>query len=82
MLLQAIPVLHFFSSQKEIFYALIDEEKPEEKAKEKKECRECHSLFSLAPVEKKITNTFSLFAIHQYTSPLLEFLTPPPDDAC
>lgn len=37
MFLQAIPVLHFFSSQKEIFYSYIDEDKtPETKvAKEK-----------------------------------------------
>jgi hypothetical protein len=81
MLLQAIPVLHFFSSQKEIFYALIDEEKPEEKANEKKEYRECVSLSSIVPPEEKDVHLFSLFAIHHYTSPLLELMTPPPD-AC
>lgn len=81
MLLQAIPVLHFFSSQKEIFYVMIDEEKPDEKVNEKKEYRECNSITSLAPFEEKIRNSFSLLTIQPYISPLLELLTPPPD-AC
>ncbi len=37
MLLQAIPVVHFFSAQPETFYIALDEEKPGEKTKELKE---------------------------------------------
>ena len=81
MLLQAIPVLHFFSAQKEIFYALIDEEKPQEKAAEKKECRQAASLLMVSPAEKTIKIFFPLLGCGSYNSPLLELQTPPPD-AC
>ncbi len=81
MLLQAIPVLHFFSSRAEVFYAYIDEEKPDEKSKVKKEVKEILTLtidLTILPSNKQIFNprTESI-----YSSPLLEFLTPPPD-AC
>lgn len=79
MLLQAIPVLHFFSSQKEVFYVYIDEEKTEENAKEKKESKEYLSLtssFSLPEINKP---HFPPGTDKHYTFPLLEFLTPPPD---
>jgi hypothetical protein len=81
MLLQAIPVLHFFSSQAEVFYVYIDEEKPDEKSKEKKEGKEVLSLsidFTVSLSNKRIFNPSPESV---YGSPLLEFLTPPPD-AC
>ena len=41
MLLQAIPVLHFFAEKKEVFYSYVDEEEPEHKSKvEKKVSKE------------------------------------------
>ncbi|HEX8313614.1 MAG TPA: hypothetical protein VF609_01395 [Flavisolibacter sp.] len=82
MLLQAIPVLHFFSSQKEVFYTNIDEEKPNEKiAKEKKEGKEYLSLEVEPPVDQLIQTKYSAAADTNYSSPTLTFLTPPPD-AC
>ena len=79
MLLQAIPVLHFFSSQKEVFYVNIDEEKPEEGSKEKKESKEYLSL-ALGFLAPEINKTqFPSVTDKHYTFPLLEFLTPPPD---
>jgi flagellar basal body-associated protein FliL len=79
MLLQAIPVLHFFSSQKEVFYAYIDEEKPSEKSKETKEGKEYLSLSDMTPTEEELTTQFFPASVNAYASPLLEFLTPPPD---
>lgn len=79
MLLQAIPVLHFFSSQKEIFYTYIDEEKPDEKSKEKKEGKEFLSLTSFFPIEQIVTTLFSPATESHYISPKLEFITPPPN---
>ena len=81
MMLQAIPVLHFFSSQSEVFYVYIDEEKPDEKSKEKKEVKESLSLHLEVPVLLRIETLFNLTTERSYRSPLLEFLTPPPD-AC
>ena len=79
MLLQAIPVLHFFSSQKEIFYTYIDEEKPDEKFKEKKECKEFLSTTLISPVEQTAKTLFSPIIESHYISPKLEFVAPPPD---
>lgn len=79
MLLQAIPVLHFFSSQEEIFYAYIDEEKPDEKSKEKKESKEFLLPTSFSPTVQTIKTHFSPGIDSYYVTPILEFLTPPPD---
>ncbi|HYH13629.1 MAG TPA: hypothetical protein VD794_00320 [Flavisolibacter sp.] len=78
MLLQAIPVLHFFSSQKEVFYVYIDEEKLEEK-KDSKVSKELFTLIVCSPAEQLIKTYFSPGTDTYYSSPLLEFLTPPPD---
>jgi hypothetical protein len=78
MLLQAIPVLHFFSSQKEVFYVYIDEEKLEEK-KDSKESKELVTLLISSPTEQTIKTFFPSGTDTYYSSPLLEFLTPPPD---
>lgn len=82
MLLQAIPVLHFFSSQKAVFYSYVDEEKPEQKSKVGKEDfnREVAIITQSFP-EDESTYLFLPFVQKQHLSPLLEFLTPPPD-AC
>lgn len=81
LLLQAIPVLHFFSSQKQIFYALIDEEKPVEKVSvEKKAGKEyCFQTCAFAPPVVEVTARFRPFPLHPYTSPTLDALTPPPN---
>jgi uncharacterized protein YxeA len=76
MLLQAIPVLHFFSSQKEVFYVYIDEEKQDDSPKEKKES---FSLSSFSAAEQTIKTHYSSGTETNYASPILEFLTPPPD---
>lgn len=79
MLLQAIPVLHFFSSNKAIFYAYIDEEKPDDKIK--KEGKEYLTVSVAATFETKSKKEFFPFLVNHYSSPLLESLTRPPD-AC
>lgn len=82
MLLQAIPVLHFFSSQKAAFYTYIDEEKPEQKLKAGNEnqdlAKECNvALHALQEEESR--SFFADFIERSYPSPLLEFVAPPPD---
>jgi hypothetical protein len=80
MLLQAIPVLHFFSAKKAVFYSYIDEEKPEQKSKVEKEEYQKNGV--MAPhsfTEKESARSFSPFVQKHHVSPLLEFLTPPPD---
>jgi hypothetical protein len=80
MLLQAIPVLHFFSAQPEVFYAYIDEEKPgdNKKMKEGKEyVSATQPTFDFAEEEK----TYRRFSVNPFSSPPLEYTTPPPD-AC
>lgn len=80
LLLQAIPVLHFFAERKADFYSLIDEEKPSEKSEvEKKAGKE----FTTGADESLSIQTalpfFNTFALHPYAAPLLEDLTPPPN---
>ena len=79
MLLQAIPVLHFFAAQKEIFYVYIDEEKPNEKFKAKKEGKEFLSTTLISPAEQTVKTLFSPVIECDYISPKLEYVTPPPD---
>lgn len=79
MLVQAIPVMHFFSSQKGVFYVYIDEEKPDGKSKEKKDGKECLSAFYLPVSEQVITPLFTTGIDSQYAWPFLDSLTPPPD---
>ncbi|HVF98099.1 MAG TPA: hypothetical protein VM871_12290 [Flavisolibacter sp.] len=83
MLLQAIPVLHFFTEKPEIFYTSIDEEKPSEKGKETKEDKQGDKAFLsfCTPVSVKVVEAI---CFQNYTSllppsPHLEMLTPPPD---
>lgn len=79
MPLQAIPVLHLFFSQKEIFHAIPGEEKVEEISEEKKEGKE--TLFVVLPVENQHARAVYLpgSISNHYDSPLLDFSTPPPD---
>lgn len=79
MMLQAIPVLHFFSSHKEVFYAYIDEEKPDHKSKVKKEVKEYLTQSLFPAFEKEMKTSFPPIVLHRYSSPFLEYLTPPPD---
>jgi hypothetical protein len=81
MLLQAIPVLHFFSSQKEIFYTYVDEEKPEQKLKLEKEVKEFLVFSAKSFVLDESIRKYGRFIEHRPSSPLLEYATPPPD-AC
>lgn len=82
MLLQAIPVLHFFSSHKAVFYTYVDEEKPEQKSKiEKKDQADYLSVTENLFLEEKNPAVYVLFLAATPSSPLLEYATPPPD-AC
>jgi hypothetical protein len=79
MLLQAIPVLHFFSSHKAVFFALMDEEKPEVKSKATKDGKECLAIIITTLDEQAAEKHVVRHSPNSYPSPLLEFLTPPPD---
>lgn len=82
LLLQAIPVLHFFSARKTVFYSLIDEEKPVEKTvveKKASEEKEFLALFETGPVVKTVQRCFAPFFVSPYTSPSLDCITPPPN---
>ena len=81
MLLQAIPVLHFFADKKDIFYTYIDEEKPEKGTQEKDECKAFLDDANTYPEEQVCKARFSFIQVNSYATPHLEFLTPPPD-AC
>lgn len=83
LLLQAIPVLHFFSEEKAVFYSLIDEEKPVEKwGLEKKEGKEYLSAFQVPLVTEVTNRCFPSFRLSLYSSPTLDALTPPPNACC
>lgn len=82
MLLQAIPVLHFFMEKKEVFYSYVDEEEPEHKSKvEKKIAKEYLSIADLLDSSGETDCTYRHYTEDQPLSPSLEFLTPPPN-AC
>ncbi|HEU4904058.1 MAG TPA: hypothetical protein VFT06_14730 [Flavisolibacter sp.] len=82
LLLQAIPVLHFFSSHKSVFYSYVDEEEPGQKSKvEKKELKECLSVVPDLPLAEEKAPFYLPLSEEAPSSPILEFLTPPPN-AC
>ena len=82
LMLQAIPVLHFFSSQKAVFYSYVDEEKPDQKSKAEKEDYQKEACQVAYPFsDEEIRPLFLPFVEKQHSSPYLEALTPPPD-AC
>ena len=83
MLLQAIPVLHFFAEKKAVFYTYVDEEKPEQKSKFGKEGfnQEYTLLAQIFTEAPENVSLFSPFVQKRHSSPLLESLTRPPD-AC
>lgn len=80
LLLQAIPVLHFFWPQKEIFYVYIDEEKPGD-TKAVDEGKEFLSALPSSIGFSGKGKTYPPFFVNAPASPLLEYPTPPPD-AC
>ena len=79
LMLQAIPVLHFFSSKGEVFYTSIDEEKPGENAKEKMAGKEYLSMEAEATAYTLINTSYYPAIDNKYASPSLALLTPPPD---
>jgi hypothetical protein len=83
MLLQTAPIRHLFSAQKENFKALASDEKSDDKSKEKKEDKEAILPSLVFPLEQVTNKKFpSFFKDAWYSTPFLEFLTPPPDKAC
>lgn len=83
LLVQAVPVLHFFSEKPEMFYTILDEEKPNEKSKDVKDDKgDDKYLSSLHDAYTLCICTSSDFQNHTAQlpfSPHLELLTPPPD---
>ena len=83
MLLQAIPVLHFFAAQPEVFYTILDEEKPAEENKkgEEKKLDEKALLGESIPSLPEIKASF-VFGKHTapfILLPHLDLISPPPD---
>jgi hypothetical protein len=84
LLLQAIPVFHFFSERSEIFYTSLDEDKPEETKVEKAKKEIKAQLFG-SPAPAGL-----IYTTHYFTqsnegllpSPYVESLIRPPDAAC
>jgi hypothetical protein len=82
MCLQAIPVLDFFSTDK-IFYAYVDEDKPEEtKLKEKKEDKQYTTTYPYSTESGNSLKHSDTDRILSLPSPYLESFTPPPNTAC
>ncbi|HVG15959.1 MAG TPA: hypothetical protein VM935_13390 [Chitinophagaceae bacterium] len=79
LMLQAIPILHFFSSKGEVFYTNIDEEKPGEIAKEKMQGKEYLSMETETTFLLLINTSYHPAIDNKYASPSLALLTPPPD---
>lgn len=83
MLLQAVPVLHFFTERPEIFYTAIDEERPTEKSKEIKEDKQDDkaflSFYAAASNELIAATHLQNYTAQLPSSPHLELLARPPD---
>jgi hypothetical protein len=81
MLLQAIPVLNFFSERN--FYVYVDEDKPEEtKLKVKKDGGECIAIFPAFTSENASLKKSCKNSAPSLPSPYLDSFTPPPNIAC
>ena len=81
--LQAIPVLHFFAAEKSVFYAYVDEDKPDEcKLKQKKETNDCLSNFALPVAEEASAKKYHPLQLLSLPAPYLESFTPPPNAIC
>ena len=81
LLLQAIPVLHFFSERN--FYVYVDEDKPEEtKLKEKKDAKECVANFDAFASANASLKKVSENSSSSLPSPYLDSFTPPPNFTC
>lgn len=83
MLLQAIPVLHFFMEKPEVFYTTIDEEKAPEKGKELKEKNDNDKAFLIAGTEsffeKEGSPSYIIYKPQIPATPNQEPLSPPPN---
>jgi hypothetical protein len=79
LMLQAIPVLHFFSTRGEVFYTSIDEEKSGEDLKEKKAGKEFLSVEMDVTIYFPVNTSYYPVINNSYASPSLALLTPPPD---
>jgi hypothetical protein len=83
MLLQAIPVLHFFSSQKEVFYTYVDEDKPEETkvVKNKTEAKALSSLPTIITFVDRQPLKHAALLKQRLPSPYIAAHLQPPDAA-
>lgn len=84
LLLQAIPVFHFFTERSGIFYTSLDEDKPNETKveKEKKEIKVYASIQSATSGSACTINYFVENKDGYLPSPYVESLIHPPDAAC
>jgi hypothetical protein len=84
MLIQAIPVGHFFSEHGEIFYTNIDEDKPGETkvTKEKKEQKENITVHFASLEDEGQLSFFVHRDAARLPSPYVESLIHPPDAVC
>ena len=80
LLLQAIPVLHFFSERN--FYVYVDEDKPEETKLKKKEIKEYVSGTSTLSFSVVVLNQVPEISLLALPAPYLESFTPPPNITC
>lgn len=78
LMLQAIPVLNFFSDKGGVFYSSIDEEKPGD-AKEKKGSKEYLAMETEITISLPINTSYHPAIDNDYAAPNLALLTPPPD---
>jgi hypothetical protein len=80
ILVQAMPVLQLFSSQREVFYLQIDEEESNVKSEGKKEIKDFFSYILPHPTTQRNTShNVNLVVNHNYRSPIVELSSPPPD---
>lgn len=84
LLVQAVPVLHFFAGEKTVVYAAVDEDKWDDTqlTKEKKAKQESFHNFYASSIEKSHTVYFVQRHACRLPSPYLESSIHPPDGAC
>lgn len=83
LFLQAIPVGHFFALEKSIFYAYVDEDKPDNgQPKCSKDCRDELSAYLLPLLTGENTARYQVLSVCLLPPPYLDFFTPPPDGTC
>lgn len=80
---QAIPVAGILAASEDAFYSYVDEEKPgENKIEDKKEGKEYIPFDLFVWSQQSCIIIFDNQGIYFLATPYLQYLTPPPDNAC